>query len=78
MKETGKIFLNSNPNFDCSFRAPNHFGSKCKGVARFNLFASCKNSIFMNRLVKAFLTRTWFYAVDTSSKTFTVTVTESG
>ena len=67
----------SNPNFWYRIRAPNHFRSKGKWVARFNLFASCKDNIFMSRLVEAIMTCTWLHTVDASSKAFTITAFRS-
>lgn len=45
----------SYPNVQNSIGASNHFGSKCKWVARFNLSPSLQNSVFMNRSVKTIL-----------------------
>ena len=71
-----KPSLFSNPNFRYRIRISDDFRSKCKRVTRFNLLASLKNSVFMNRFVEAILTGAGFYAVDTSSKALAITDTK--
>lgn len=43
----------SHPKFHSRVSASNHFGSKSKGIAKFNLSARLQNFIFINGLVKA-------------------------
>ena len=61
-------------NFHDGIRVSDDFRSKCKGISVFNLFASSHDSVFMDRFVEAIYTWTWPYAINSSSKAFTVTV----
>lgn len=62
----------SNPKFRNRITVHDHFRSKCKWIARFNLPASLKNHRFMYRFVEAVLTWTRFNAIHASSKAFTI------
>ena len=58
---------------DGRIRVSDDFRSKRKWISGLNLFTGGQDSVFMDRFVEAINTWAWLYAINPSSKAFTVT-----